>query len=190
MKLTKWCLGIVCVAVAALETPKISGAFEIQLTQEQVKEAREYGAKYKGKDVFESDTVKSACFGEYPTGEGGLVMSKYIRIAVTSAMMTTKDKTMSDDDVKEIKESSHLKVVLTVIDDDVKAPEDAQIILQQGTNNILPQKVESGMKYKNNVQSVIGIFQEERVNPRANTTIMVKTRKGTKKYSVDFSDIK
>ena len=188
MKCIPWCFGIACVAILGI--PMLSEAFEVRLTQEQINEANEYGAKYKGKDVFESTIVKSACFGEYPTGDGGLIMSKYIRIAVVSAMMAIKDKTLTPEDIKDIEESTTFNVVVSVPGEDVKAPEDVQIILKQGMNNILPQKTEFGMKYKDNRQGVVGVFNYGRVNPDANTTIVVKTRKVQKKYTIDFSDVK
>ena len=188
MRCILWCFGIACVAILGI--PIVSEAFEVRLTQEQIKEANEYGAKYKGKDVFESNIVKKACFGEYPTGDGGLIMSKYIRIAVVSAMMAIKDKTLTPEEIKDIEESTTFNVVVSVSNENVKTPEDVQIILKQGENNILPQKTEFGMKYKDNRQGVIGIFNYGRVNPDANTTIVVKTGKDQKKYTIDFSDVK
>ena len=188
MKCIPWCFGIACVAILGI--PMLSEAFEVRLTQEQINEANEYGAKYKGKDVFESTIVKSACFGEYPGGDGGLIMSKYIRIAVVSAMMAIKDKTLTPEDIKDIEESTTFNVVVSVSDEKVKTPEDVQIILKQGTNNILPQKTEFGMKYKDNRQGVVGVFSYGRVNPDANTTIVVKTGKDQKTFTIDFSDVK
>ena len=188
MRCILWCFGIACVAILGI--PIVSEAFEVRLTQEQIKEANEYGAKYKGKDVFESNIVKSACFGKYPGGDGGLIMSKYIRIAVVSAMSAIKDKTLTPEEIKDIEESTTFNVVVSVSNENVKTPEDVQIILKQGENNILPQKTEFGMKYKDNRQGVIGIFNYGRVNPDANTTIVVKTGKDQKKYTIDFSDVK
>ncbi|NOG40141.1 MAG: hypothetical protein HND38_01030 [Planctomycetes bacterium] len=60
MKLVKRCLGLVCIMI--LGVPALSGAFDIQLTQEQMKEANEYGGKYKGKDIFDSPVVKPGLF--------------------------------------------------------------------------------------------------------------------------------
>lgn len=73
MKFNIWWLGIVVVTLCGV--PARSHAFDIQLTQEQVKEANVYGAQYKGKEIFESPIGKSACFGEYPGGNGGFIMS-------------------------------------------------------------------------------------------------------------------
>src|SRR3990172_8400897 len=90
MRFIKWHLGIVGVAFFGIAA--LSEAFEIELKQEKIAEVAEYGKKYKGKEIFYSPVVKSACFGKYPDGEGGLIMSKYVRIAVISAMMALKDK--------------------------------------------------------------------------------------------------
>lgn len=188
MRFIKWYLGMVCVIV--LGTSTLSHAFDIQLTQEQTKEASEYGSKYKGKDVFDSPIVKLACFGEYPKGGGGLIMSKYIEIAVVSAMKTMQEKTITPEDIKEITESTTFKVVVSVPDESIQIPEDVQIILKQGTNTILPQKTEFGMKYKDKRQGIIGTFRYDKINPRANTAIIVKTKKSEEKYKIDFSDVK
>lgn len=188
MRFMKWCLFTVCVAVLGI--PALSDAFDIHLTPEQVKEANESGTKYKGKDIFNSPVVKLACFGEYPKGEGGLIMSKYMRIAVNSAMKALKDETLSSQDIKEFEGSNSFNVVVNVSSESVETPEDVQIMLIQGTNTILPQKTEFGMKYKDKRQGVVGAFLYDKINPKANTTIIVKTRKDQKKYTIDFSDVK
>ena len=188
MRFVKRCLGMLCVIVLGAST--LSHAFDIQLTQEQMKEASEYGAKYKGKDVFDSPIVKLACFGGYPKGGGGLIMSKYIEIAVVSAMKTTKEKTITPEDIKEIAESTTFKVVVSVPEESVQTPEDVQITLKQGTNNILPQKTEFGMKYKDKRQGIVGTFRYDKINPGASTAIIVKTKKSEEKYKIDFSDVK
>lgn len=188
MKTFIWSLFIICISVIGIFTQ--SDAFDINLTQQQLQEAIDYGTKYKGKEVFGSDIVKKACFGEYPVSEGGIVMSKYVHTAVISAMMNMKEKTLSPEEKKSIEESTTFEVVVVISDEDVKAPEDVQIILIQGTNNILPQKAEFGMKRKDNKQSIVGVFQQGRVDADANTTITIKTRNVQKKYKIDFSDVK
>ena len=188
MRFIKRCLGIVGIALFGIAAR--SEAFEIELKQEKIAEVAEYGKKYKGKEIFYSPIVKSACFGKYPDGEGGLIMSKYVRIAVISAMMALKDKTLTKNDIKEIEEATSFDVVVTVPEDYAEAPEDVQIMLKQGTNNILPLKTVFGMQRKDKLRSVVGTFQYEKVNPKASAVIIVKTRKVQKKYTIDFSDIK
>ncbi len=182
------CLSIFCIAM--LGTPTLSQAFEMKLSPERIKEATACGVLNKGKDVFESPHIKSARFGEYPQGEGGLIMSKFVEVAVVSAMKALKEKTITLDDVKEIEGSQTFNVVVVIANESLAAPEDAQITLVQGSNNILPQKTTFGMTYKGNKQSVVGSFQCTKINPKANTTILVKTKKGLKKYKIDFADVK
>jgi hypothetical protein len=187
MRYVAWCL---CICAAVFFLPVITSAFDIQLTDKQIKEATDYGSKYKGKEIFNSDIIKSASFGEYPGGEGGLVMSKYVKLAVVCAMAGLRDKSLTPDDIKEITKSPTFNVVIRTFDDSIEDPEDVQITLIQGSNNILPLKNEFGMKYKDNRQSVIGVFQYEKVNPHASTTVEVKTWKSLKKYKINFSKIK
>lgn len=188
MKLVKRCLGLVCIMI--LGVPALSGAFDIQLTQEQMKEANEYGGKYKGKDIFDSPVVKLACFGEYPKGGGGLIMSKYIKIAVSSAMKAMKDQSLTSEDLKEMTESVTFNVVVSVPEEGIQSPEDVQIILKQGMNVILAEKNAFGMKYKDKRQGIIGAFRYDKINPGANTAIVVKTKKSEETYKIDFSDVK
>jgi hypothetical protein len=117
-------------------------------------------------------------------------MSKYIEIAVVSAMKSMQDKTITPEEIKEISASSTFKVVVSVPEESVQIPGDVQIILKQGTDIILPQKTEFGMKYKDKRQGVVGTFRYDKINPRATTAIFVKTKKSEEKYKIDFSDVK
>lgn len=180
-------MAMICAVILGLSS--LSNAFNINLTPEQINEANGYGKKYKGADVFYSDAVKPARFGNYPKGPGGLIMSKYINVVVTSAMKGMKERSLTEEDIKEIQESTVFKVVVNV-EEDVQNLEDVQIILKQGINTILPQKIEFGMKYKDKPRSLIGIFPYDKVNPKADTAVLVNTRNYQKKYTVDFSNIK
>ena len=188
MRFIKWHLGIIGIALFGIAAR--SEAFEIKLKQEKIAEVAEYGKKYKGKEIFSSPVVKSACFGKYPDGEGGLIMSKYVKTAIISAMMAINDKILTKDDIKKIEESTSFDVVVTVSEEYAESPEDVQIMLKQGANNILPLKTEFGMKRKDKLRTLVATFQYEKVNPKAGTAIIVRTRKVQKKYSIDFSDVK
>lgn len=188
MQFMKWCLP--ALGFAVLGIPAMCGAFDIQLTQEQIKEAHEYGAKYRGKEIFGSPVGKSACFGEYPGGDGGLIMSTYMRIAVSAAMRALKNETLTPQDLKELAASKTFNVVVSVPEDSAQTPEDVHVLLVQGTNTILPQKIELGMKYKDKRQGIVGVFSYDKINPKANTTIVVKARNDERKFKIDFSDVK
>jgi hypothetical protein len=187
MKVSKWYLGLVCI-IALGGIPRLSNAFDIRLTQGQIEEAKEYGAKHKGKNIFESPIVKTACFGEYPKGDGGLIMSKYIEIAVISAMQATKDIPITPGELKEIEEGTAIKVVVDV-SEPIANPEDIEIILVQESNNILPFKYEFG-KEKRIVQDVICFFRYNKLNPTAKTEIIIKTKDRQRKYKINLSAIK
>lgn len=117
-------------------------------------------------------------------------MSKYMRIAVNSAMRALKNETLTLQDLKEIETSKTFNVIVSIPEDNVQTPADVQIMLIQGTNNILPQKTEFGMKYKDKRQGVIGIFSYDKINPKASTAIIVKAGNDEKKFKIDFSDVK
>ncbi|HHT9130047.1 MAG TPA: hypothetical protein ACFYEC_04185 [Candidatus Brocadiaceae bacterium] len=153
MRFIRWCLGIVCITVLGI--PALSNAFDAELGPGKIDEAIEYGKKHKGGDIFDSNIVKAACFGEYPMGEGGLIMSKYIEIAIVSAMKTAQDKPIThDEDVRSIVDSITFNVVVDIAQK-IEDPGDVQIVLQQGENNILPLKTEFGMKHRAARQGVV-----------------------------------
>lgn len=187
MKVGKWYMGLVCIIVLGV-IPRLSNAFDIQPARGQIEEAKEYGAKHKGKDIFDSPIVKTACFGEYPKGDGGLIMSKYIEIAVISAMQATKDMPIPPGTLKEIEECTAIKVVVDV-SETIANPEDIEIILVQEANNILPLKYEFG-KEKRIIQDVVGFFQYNKLNPKAKAEIIIKTKDHQRKYKINFSAIK
>ncbi|OQZ02402.1 MAG: hypothetical protein B6D34_11020 [Candidatus Brocadia sp. UTAMX1] len=186
MQFAKWYLPILVFVISGM--PALSGAFDIQLTQEQIEEAKEYGAKYKGKEIFNSPVVKSACFGEYPKGDGGLVLSKYIEIAVTSSMQAANNMRMTSDEIREIEKSTAMKLVVDV-SEIVENPEDVEVFLVQESNTILPLKYEFG-KEKRVVQDVVCFFQYEKLNPGVKTEIIIKTGDHQRKYKINFSAIK
>ena len=117
-------------------------------------------------------------------------MSKYVKTAIISAMMAINDKILTKDDIKKIGESTSFDVVVTVSEEYAESLEDVQIMLKQEANNILPLKTEFGMKRKDKLRTLVATFQYEKINPKASTAIIVRTRKVQKKYKIDFSDVK
>lgn len=189
MKALRWYFVTACV-IAALSIPITSYAFDSQLTRKLIEDATEYGSKHKGKDIFDSPIVKSACFGEYPQGEGGLLLTKYIEVAIISAMSAMKDQPIAAESIQTIEKSKTFKVVVDVSDEDIQDPEDIEIVLQQGTNNILAQTYDFSKELYGVMRDVICTFQYDKIDPKASTTIKIKTQKKEKKYKLDLSRIK
>ena len=190
MRFMKWCAAII-IWISVLGIPTLSNAFDAELAPGKIDEAIEYGKKHKGMDIFDSKIVKAACFGEYPRGRGGMIMSKYIEIALVSAMKTAQDKSITRDDIRSIVNSITFNVVVNIAQK-IEDPGDVQIVLQQGLtgDNILPIKNEFGMKHKDARQAVVGVFAYDKVDPKASTTILIKCEDTQKKYKINFSHIK
>lgn len=189
------CTIIIC-AIMVLGIPTLSNAFDITLTPDQINEANEYSQKYRGMEIFYSDAVKSACFGGYPKKPGGLVVSKYVSIALTSAMKAPSDETLTDEEIQEIQDYTTFKVFVKTAKE-IKEPEDVLITLIQGSNTIFPQKTEPYLTDKGKKRGVKGFFPYDKVDPNAITTIVVKIRSVPmhpaefhKEYKINFSDIK
>ncbi|MCF6149620.1 MAG: hypothetical protein E3K37_13285 [Candidatus Kuenenia sp.] len=175
---------------AAIGFSGFANAFETEIGEEQIAEAVSYGKKYKGAKVFKSGVVKAACFGKYPESDGGLVMSKYVELAIVSAMNSKKEKETTSDAIKEIQSAKSFKVIVLVSEKGIQTPGEVQITIKQGMSNILPQKTEFGRKYKDNKQSIVGVFWYDKIDTDAKTAIIVKTKEQERKYKIDFSDIK
>ena len=188
MRFMKWCAAII-IWISVLGIPALSNAFGAELTPGKIDEAIEYGKKHKGMDIFDGKIVKAACFGEYPEGRGGMIMSKYLEIAIVSAMKTAQDKSITRDDIRSIVNSITFNVVVNIAQK-IEDPGDVQIVLQQGGNNILPLKTEFGMKHRAARQDVVGVFEYDRVDPNASTTILIKFEDTQKKYKINFSHVK
>ncbi|MGQ3686329.1 MAG: hypothetical protein ACUBOA_15195 [Candidatus Loosdrechtia sp.] len=181
----------IMIGTIVLGTPGLSNAFNIILTSDQIHEANNYGRQYKGPEIFYSDVVRPACFGDFPKGPGGVVMSKYINVAVTSAMKALKDEILTDEEMQEIQDSTAFKVVVNITEN-IQSPEDVQILLIQGSNKMVPMTTEAGMKYKDKRQDVIGFFPYDMIDTHTSTTtsIIVNIGDDQKEYKVDFSEIK
>jgi hypothetical protein len=189
-----WCIITMCAIVLGI--PTWSNAFDITLTPDQIHEANEYGQKYRGMEIFYSDAVKSACFGGYPKKPGGLVVSKYVSIALTSAMKATNNETLTDEEIQKVQDYTTFKVFVKT-GKEIKALEEVLIRLVQGSNTIFPQKTEPYLTDKGKKRGVKGFFPYDDIDPNAITTIVVKIRSAPmhpaefhKEYKIDFSDIK
>ncbi|MCZ7562417.1 hypothetical protein KsCSTR_46520 [Candidatus Kuenenia stuttgartiensis] len=176
--------------MAILVSFRIVNAFESEMNEEQIAAAIGYGKKHKGMDVFKGTVIKNACFGKYPELDSGLIMSKYIELAIVSAMNAVKEKETTADDINEIQSADFFKVIVLVLEEGIQTPGGVQITLKQGLNNILPQKTEFGRKHKDGKQSVIGVFRYDKIDTYAKTEVIIKTRGREKTYKIDFSVIK
>ncbi|MBM4055914.1 MAG: hypothetical protein FJ264_14875 [Planctomycetes bacterium] len=165
-------------------------AFKNEINDEDIATATGYGKKHKGKESFKSPVVKTACFGEYPESDGGLIMSKYVELVILSAMNAMSEKETTPDAIKEIQFADSFKVIVLVSEKDIQTPGDVQITLKQGMSNILPLKTEFGRKHEDNKQSIVGVFRYDKVDTNEKTAIIIKTKEQERKYKVDFSDIK
>ena len=185
MKCNKWYMAILC-GVVILGISSLSNAFEVHLKKNQINEAIKYGKQYKGIDIFNSDIIKSACFGEFPDRWRGMIMSKYVEIASFSAMKEMVNKPITEKELEEIVKSTELKVIVYISGIKVDDPGDIQIVLVQGMNNILPMNTEFGR----NKLSVVGFFSYDEVDTKASTAIEIRYRNAQSKYRIRFSSIK
>ena len=177
-----WAFFIIFVLVAAFSN--ISEGIEILPTQEQIDDAIKYGETHS-ENIFGSERMKPAAFGNWPDVGGGLTKSKLIRLTVISAMKVRAKKKISKDDINTVLNSDSLSISYRGGDDVYK------IKLMQGTRIIEPEEVrkpEMGDKdLKHKTIFTVASFPYTALELNAKTTVIIVKDFGTEKYEVDFS---
>jgi hypothetical protein len=165
----------------------VSQGIEVNPTKEQIDEVIKYGEANTG-DIFKTELVAPATFGNWPAFGGGLVKSKLINLAVMSAMKMRTKKNITEEEVNEIMKSKDLSISYRGGADVYK------IKLEQGVSIIEPSemvKPDLGDKDpEKHAVFIVASFPFFKLDPNAKTSIVIIRDFGTDKYEVDFSKIK
>ncbi|GJQ60642.1 MAG: hypothetical protein D8M57_11130 [Candidatus Scalindua sp. AMX11] len=164
-----------------------SEGIELHPTQEQIDEAIKYGETHT-ENIFESELVKPATFGEWPDFGGGIIKSKLVSLSIISAMKVRAKKKITDEDVTTILESDTLAISYRGGEDLYK------IKLMQGTRVIEPKAIKKPEMGKNSPKHkahfIVTSFPYEEIDLNAKSWVIVEKDFGTKRYDVDFSRFK
>ena len=183
----KVCLTSFFISALFLTLANTSQGIEVNPTKEQMGEVMKYGEANTEK-IFETELVAPATFGNWPDFGGGLVKSKLIDLAVMSAMMKRAKKDLTEETVNEMMAEKDLTISYRGGADVHK------IKLKQGINMIEPKEMIKpdlgGKDPAKHAAFIVASFPYSKLDPNAQTSIIIIKDFGTKQYEVDFSNIK
>lgn len=171
---------------------KDASGINVILEKEEIEFAIKKGEEC-GKDIFECPILKNACINHWPRTGGLLVRSKFVDIMVSAAMWFNEGQKISYKDVKEINYAPDFRV-------QIRTKDDVYILLKQGQNIIEPVNIDyedpccelcryyGGNRAKH--EFVTASFLYNKLEPNANTTIIVKGPFDDREYNVDLSSLK
>lgn len=173
---------VLCVVFA-----NVSEGFEVNPTQAQIDQAITFG-KVNQEDIFKTKHVAPATFGNWPTLGSGLIETKLVRLAVVSAMKIRAKKGITEEEAQEIVNSESLMVRYR------GGPDVYKIKLKQGTKIIGSIKIEKPDFTDKDVTKhnlfIVAYFPYSKLDPNANTSIIIEKDFGAREFKVDFSSIK
>lgn len=180
--------GFIVVFIIYVVFTNISSGIEINPVKERIEETVKIGESNPGKEIFYTELVKPAIFGNWPEYGGGMVKSKLVDLAVMAAMTRKARKNLTEENILTMMESNNLSISYRGGEDIFK------IKLMQGGRLIEPIKlVKPDMSVKGTREHTplfVAIFPYSKLDLKAKTTIVVIKDFGEDRYEVDFSRIK
>lgn len=167
-------------------TASVSFAYELNPTQEKIEAAVKAGMM--SRDLFGSDRIKGARFGEWPGGNGGLVESKLVYLTIVSAMrMGARMPDLSSEEIGAIVNSTEMPIRIS------STERVFNVVLKQGGRTIQPSRMEQAMQMPPaggsgaHPQSVKAYFRYSELDPQAKTRIVFIEDFGEIEFDIDFS---
>lgn len=167
----------------------IATAIELKPAKKDISEAVKYGEEHSD-DIFKTDRLKHAIYGNWPDSDGGFVKSKLTLITVLSAMNARRDKKLTEEEIDEILKSDELQILGNAREEVGAFPKDIHIELIQVDKVIKPKELKPGIKMRENWTSVYAIFPYSSIDLMAKTKLIFKVNSYEREYELDFSKIK
>lgn len=169
----------------------ISYPFEINPTEKQIEDAIAHG-KLHSWDVFESDRIKAAQFGEWPASDGGIVESKLVYLTIVSSMRVRANMPdISKEQIDTIMQSKEMPIRIA------SSQNVFNIVLKQGDKTIEPLRIEKaamgmppggpGGEQGGRVQALKVFFNYAELDPKGEAKVIFYEDFGEKEFSIDFS---
>ncbi len=163
---------------------RLSFAFEINPTEEQIQKALSSGTKHF-MDIFESEPIKSARFGKWPNGDGGIVESKIIYASIISSMrVRSRMPDVSKEEIDAILNSKEMPVRIS------STMNVFNVVMKQNGKTIEPSRIEKAMQMPpggDGPQSFKVYFNYDDLDPKGKTTIVFFEDFGELEFPIDFS---
>jgi len=182
-----------------------TGGIKVNLTEEDIKEAIEWGKENKNSSIIE----RTHTFGDHLYMEwedGGRLLTKYLALALLSADLAKQGKSPSKTQIEEIANSDTFIVEFTIR---LRVPiifEDSTVLLKQGRKTIHPVKTEVlkeakavpdmamfGEQEKMTIYDgcIAAYFPYSEIDPKAITRVAFTMKGGwVSLFKVDFSTYK
>lgn len=167
---------------------------KVDLTEEDVKEAIDWGRK--NKDNLEN-IFRRYSFGELAIyQEGGAVLTKTYGLASLSCTLAREDRSPDRADIAEIVNSDALGIAVTTYGSKPDFLKGSRLVLRQGEKIIHPvnteitKQVESTKDLSLYRGHLVGYFLYSHIDPKAKTTIILVKERAESRFEVDFSRYK
>jgi len=166
--------------------PRLSYSIVLNPTDEKIEEAVNLGIG-STMNIFGTDSIKPARFGDWPAGDGGIVESKLIYLSIISSMrLRAGMPDASKDEIEAIINSPVMPIRVS------STKKIFNVILKQQGKSIQPARVEQAMQMPpsgpgSKVKSLKAYFNYADLDPMAKTEVILIEDFGEIKFDVDFS---
>lgn len=183
--ISRFSLSVVIISFMCIAS-RFSYSFELNPTEEKIQNAVKLGGG-RSMDIFESDQIKPARFGNWPSGDGGIVESKLIYLTIISSMRLRAG--MPDVSKEEIAAIINSNVMPIRISSSKKV---FNVVLKQRGKTIQPSRMEQAMQMppagaESPLQSLKAYFNYSDIDPMAKTKIVFIEDFGETEFDIDFS---
>ena len=182
MKYKKICNIAIIVSLCALT--RLTFAFELNPTEEQIQKVLSFGSKHF-MDIFGTEPIKSARFGNWPNGDGGIVENKLIYLSIISSMrVRSRMPDISQEEIDTIMNSKEMPVRIS------SSMNVFNVVLKQDGKTIEPSRIEKAMQMPpggNGPQSFKVYFNYDDFDATSRATIVFFEDFGELEFPIDFS---
>ena len=168
-------------------TARFSYSIDVFPTEEKIQDAIKLGSSHN-MDIFRLDEIKPARFGEWPSGDGGIVETKLIYLTLISSMrLSAGMPEASKEKIESIMNSEDMPIRVS------STKKIFNVLLRQHGNTIQPSRVEQAMQMPSgggsgdHPQSLKVYFKYSEIKPNAKTTIVLVEDYGEIEFEIDFS---
>lgn len=167
-------------------TSTFSYAIELNPTEEKIQDALRLGSR-RSMAIFGTDQIKPARFGDWPSGDGGIVESKLVYLAIKSSMrLRAGMPEVSREEIDEIMNSKEMPIRVS------SSQKVFNVQLKQKGKTIEPSRIEEAMQMppggsSGSIQSKKVYFKYSELDPYAKTKVVLFEDFGEIEFDIDFS---
>ena len=168
-------------------TSTFSYAIELNPTDEKIQDALKLGSS-RTMDIFGTEQIKPSRFGKWPSGDGGIVESKLVYLAIKSSMrLRAGMPAVSKEEVDAIMDLEEMPIRIS------SSQKVFNVQLKQKGKTIEPSRIEEAMQMPpgggagGGIQSKKVYFKYSELDPYAKTKIILFEDFGEIEFDIDFA---